>query len=247
MPGAERYGFLRPDPPPGSVPGLTGAVQLCLSYVRELVPLDTQLGHWPKKSVIDALQPFLFDARGIARGETVHAIIDAAKLDDLPDHLAQSDLRHRCLFKGDALRDWGHVAPWLVTLGPDDRLTRRLFTGGERPFGWWDSGAALFMRGDSDLDALWRHLRKYTRIEDEGGRWAYFRFWEAVAIQMLYRSRALPHARDFFAPCAAWLAPMPKDHACLVIEQRCDPHPAALPVPLRPALPEPEPATEDAR
>jgi hypothetical protein len=49
-----------------------------------------------------------------------YAILDAARIPNLPEILAQGTARHECLFKGAAYDDWGHVAPWLVALDESD-------------------------------------------------------------------------------------------------------------------------------
>ncbi len=69
-----------------------------------------------------------------------YAILDAAKITNLPELLEASPLEHRCLFKGsayDALKD---AAPWVVRLENGNSFTRNLFTRSSAPWHqWWDS------------------------------------------------------------------------------------------------------------
>lgn len=196
-----------------------------MTALARIEPLGPQLGLWPKRTVPEALADILFGdlpdhnlpAHPLAPCAT-WAVLDAARLPNLPEELEASGLEHRCLFRGKAQADWGHVAPWLISLGRDARLTRRLFTS-EAPFGLWDAAAAMFLRSRRTMDELWRHFRKYTRIQDEGGSWLYFRFWEAQSLRMLQKSVAdLPEARRFFAPCELVLAPVPQQRSCLLIQ-----------------------------
>lgn len=207
-------------PPAALAPAEEEVFSLDLLRLRDLAPLDPQIGVWPKRSVIPALDDALFGPAPDGSKPASFAILDAAKLANLPETLDGSGLRHRCLFKGDALRDWGHVAPWLVALEPGHRLTRRLFTAADNGLGLWDKAAAMYLRSSARLDDLWRHFRKFTRIEDGAGRWIYFRFWEPVALMMLYRSQSLPGAVSFFRPCPVVIAPEPADRACMVLTSR---------------------------
>ena len=188
-------------------------------------PLGPQIGVWPKRCVPDALADLLFgDLPDRGRPDepaspcSTWAVLDAARLPNLAEELEASGLVHRCLFRGKAQEDWGHVAPWLVALRPDARLTRRLFTAGA-PFGLWDAAAAMFLRSRRTMDDLWRHFRKYTRVQDDNGAWLYFRFWDAQSVQMLQKSAAsLPEARRFFAPCERVMVPVPDRDSCLLVE-----------------------------
>lgn len=218
-----------------------------MARLSGLKPLDRQMGIWPKASVIEALADPLFGPLPSAKApvadhaaQSCYAVLDAAKITNLVEVLAASGKPHRCLFKGQAQETWGHVAPWLVRLDPDARLTRQLFTQGEGIFGLWDLQASLFVRSALPLDGLWRHLRKFSRIEDETGRWVYFRFWEAVSVRMLYLSRDLPGARAFFTPCPVLAAPLPDEDACLLVTAQPLPSQPLPPPALSPqALPPP--------
>lgn len=191
---------------------------MLLTSFTSVAPLDTQIGIWPKRTVPAVLEEPLFGQPADEPRMPTWAIVDAAKIPNLPEELANSDLPHRCLFRGKARDDWGHVAPWLVALAPDARLTRRLFTEGG-PVGLWTAAAAMLLRSRWTLDELWRHFRKFTRVEDENGKWLYFRFWEEQSLTMLVRSAKLSGARRFFLPCEAVFVPIPDRGLCMVIDR----------------------------
>ena len=107
-----------------------------------------------------------------------YAVADAARLPGLADHLEASELRFRCFFKGDALRDLGDAAPWLVEMEPGDTFCKRLLTRGDAPWEMWDRSGVLFLRSGRDFDGLWQHLRKFTRIPNGQGGQSFFRYWE---------------------------------------------------------------------
>lgn len=156
-------------------------------------PLDAQFGVFSKKTVPDVLYDALFGlpkptANGIEttgsdvlvkRPIQTYAILEAAKIMNLPELLTDSGLEHRCLFKGDAYDELKDVAPWIVRLEDGNGFTRSLFTTGDAPWHLWDAAPALYLRSRGALEQLWKHFRKFTRIRNEAGKWFYFRFWEA--------------------------------------------------------------------
>jgi hypothetical protein len=139
-------------------------------------PLDAQIGVSHPKTVPDALGAHLFDPT--ARQST-YALLDAAVFSFLPEILEASGLRHACLFSGTSGQELVDCAPYLVELTPENGLTRQLMSGGDVPGGLWDKQLGLYMRSSLGFDALWRHCRKFTRLQDEAGAWMYFRYWSA--------------------------------------------------------------------
>ena len=52
----------------------------------------------------------------------------------------------------------------------------------------WDAGLNIFLRSQGTLDELRRHLRKFTRVQDDragGAAWVYLRFWEPTLLTVL--------------------------------------------------------------
>lgn len=111
-----------------------------------------------------------------------YALLDGCKIDGLREILETSDLKHACLFQGEALQDLGDVAPWLVRLTPDAPLTRQLLTAADPkdpvPWHMWQDAPGLFLRTALDFKDLWGHLRRFTRIRTDADTWLYYRFWE---------------------------------------------------------------------
>lgn len=175
--------------------------QLQMKTIVGLAPLDAQIGVFPKKTVPEALYQVLFDQPEPTESEIeaaggdisslqsaqTYAILDAAKIANLPELLAQSGLNHRCLFKGDALQTLKDVAPWIVRLEDDNRFTRNLFTRSPAPWHLWDAEPGIYVCTRGSLDEMWRHFRKFTRVQAEAGKWYYLRFWEPRWAQQLLR------------------------------------------------------------
>lgn len=107
-----------------------------------------------------------------------YAILDAAILPQLPEILETSGLQYKCLFSGKALEELGDSAPWLVQLDPAHALTRKLMTA-QADGGFWDLYLGFYIVSRQPLEAVWRHLRKFTRIKDDADQWFFNRFWSA--------------------------------------------------------------------
>lgn len=165
---------------PFTNPGGEERVHLRIRTVATVTPLDAQFGVLPKRCVPTELREPLFSSgTGSADAEIYcYAIIDAAKYPNLPDLLIQSGLEHRCLLKGDAQKELGDVAPWVVKLDADNQFTRKLFTQGDAAWNLWDRQLGIFLRSEAMLNEIWAHFRKFLRVRDESGAWFYVRFWQ---------------------------------------------------------------------
>ncbi|WP_208354184.1 DUF4123 domain-containing protein [Pseudaestuariivita rosea] len=188
---------------------------LIIETIKGIKPLDDQFGIDPKKTVPDALYDVLFgqpdptateiEAAGgdpkAAPPLHTYAILDAAKVLNLPELLASSNLEHRCLFKGQAEDDLRDVAPWIVKLEEGNSFTRNLFTQDTKnPAPWylWDKNPGIYIRSTASLNDLWKHFRKFTKVQDETGKWYYFRFWEPAVLLAYLQDIPDPNWQRFF-------------------------------------------------
>lgn len=160
--------------------------------IESVYPLGPQVGAFPKQMVPDALHQVLFGRREprdiqteaasedfvAGRKMRTYAVLDASKATNLPELLERSGLEHRCLFKGPAFEELKNVAPWIVLLEDNNAFTRHLFTRSKANWHLWDEEPGIYVRSYAALDDLWRHFRKFTRIQDEGRKWHFFKFWE---------------------------------------------------------------------
>ncbi len=178
------------------------APALSIETIEGVEPLGDQWGVWPPKTVPDALRAPLFGQPEPTEAEIEHyggaeavppmqtyAILDAAKIFGLPEMLAPSGLEHRCLFKGEAYDEMKDVAPWIVRLEEDNDFTGRQFTEGKPPWCMWGKDVGIYVRSRADLNILWGHFRKFTKVQDENGKWYYWRFWEPAALIKAGESR----------------------------------------------------------
>ncbi len=186
---------------PDGTGGLYAQPMLHVETIKDVEPLDAQIGAFPKKIVPNALNDALFGRAGPTSAELVaargnapsvsamqtYAILDAAKVTNLPELLERSTLEHRCLFKGTAYDEMKDVAPWIVRLEGRETFTRYLFTRSDAPWHLWDAEPGIYVLSHEKLDDLWRHFRKFTRLKDESAKWLYWRFWEPEVIRSIVR------------------------------------------------------------
>ena len=193
------------DDPWALQPGIPVVLQpaplaLRIKTVADVAPLDPQIGVFPKKTVPDALHDTLFgqpeptEAEIEAAGGNpaavppmqTYAILDAAKITNLPELLERSRLDHRCLFKGAAYDEMKDVAPWIVRLEEGNAFTRQLFTRSGANWHLWDREPGSYLRSRGRLDELVAHYRRFVRVRREDGSWNYFRFWDAAILLAHY-------------------------------------------------------------
>ncbi|KIT15172.1 DUF4123 domain-containing protein [Jannaschia aquimarina] len=166
---------------------------LTVETIKGVEPLNDQFGVAAPLTVPPALRKALFGQpapnEGSAPSPPLHtyAVLDAARVQGLPEMLETSGLDHACLFQGEAAEDYRDVAPYLVHLEEGQQLTRQLFIQGDAPWEMWDAEPGVFLRSTAPLDALKKHLRKFTKVQDQDGRWVYFRFWEGGGLLSLLR------------------------------------------------------------
>jgi len=167
---------------------------LHIEEIKGVEPLDSQFGMHPPKTVPDALYEPLFGQPDPTPSEVAqyggadkvpplntYAILDAAKVVNFVEMLEASGLEHRCLFKGESAEEMRDVAPYVVRLEEDVDFTRNLFShdpGQEVPWFMWEREPGIYVRSRGSLEEMWRHFRKFTKVQDEDGKWYYFRFWE---------------------------------------------------------------------
>lgn len=109
-----------------------------------------------------------------------YAVLDAASIPLLPDILAGTGLTYRSLFQGETEETFKNAAPYLIGMEEDGRFTRQLFSADGWAKDLWNDGCSTFIRSHRPFNDMRAHLRRFTRIRDETGKWFYFRFWDEL-------------------------------------------------------------------
>lgn len=184
------------------------------SFRMPVALVRESFGAYPPPAIPDTLADLLFNDQD----GSCFALLDAARMPQLPQVLAGTDLEHACLFQGEAEKDMEDVAPWLVRLAPESRFVRRLLSGPETQWGLWNRDASVFLRSRSDLWAVRKHFRRMTRLYDpETGRWFFFRFYAAPTMRDLVAGMDTLRLQRLFGPVSRFVVPA-GDDAVLVID-----------------------------
>ena len=174
---------------------------LIIEEIEGVEPLDLQFGVHPRKTVPDRLYEPLFgqpepsDAEIGQYGSAeavppmrTYAILDAAKMPYLlTGFIERSELPYQCLFQGKAAEELKEHAPYLVELTEDNDFTAKLLTGPKGVNGLWEKELGVYVRSRAEFAEVRKHFRKFTRVQDEQGKWYYFRFWEGIHLLSICR------------------------------------------------------------
>lgn len=178
-----------------------------------VVPLDKQFGVAKALTVPEALYDALFSPVEQTNADDVaphytYAVLDAAKIPNLPELLDASGLKHRCLFKGEAYDTSKEAAPWVVQLEDGNSFLLSLFTQSEAPWHHWEAAPGIYLRSNAPLDDIWNHFRHFVKLQKTDGSWLYFRFWDPCILLKIMTS-ATPSFPDpallFGAPVASFV------------------------------------------
>ena len=103
------------------------------------------------------------------------------------------------MFKGTTYDEMKNVAPWIVRLTENNDFCRRLFTGAEGINGLWKAEPGIYVRSRGTFDELWRHFRKFTRVQGTDGKFYFFRYWShhVFLAWMMESRKTMTIARSF--------------------------------------------------
>lgn len=163
---------------------------------EDIKSLDQQLGVHPRKPAPDVLRSILFDEPKVSQSDlrkwgtaadipdmVTYLVADVSAFPDWESEVGRFTLPARSLFIREAETALGHAAPYLVTLSDKDDFTRRLFThlpafGEDASVHHWHRPYGIIIRSRAGFDAVYTHLRRFTKLMDSEGGWYFRRFWE---------------------------------------------------------------------
>lgn len=173
-------------------------IRLTASVVDNITPLDPQFGIEAPKGVPDDLVTPLFGQSGDGLDLLTYIILDPVRVPGLLEQLETSGLERHCLFQGKAYETLADVAPWVVQLEARNRFTRQLMTRSSAPWHLWDHRIGIYLRSAQPIDAIRRHFRKFTKVQDDSGKWYFWRFWEGAFLLPTLQGASVEEQRRFF-------------------------------------------------
>jgi hypothetical protein len=114
------------------------------------------------------------------RGERrdVWMILDAARGSRVFSMLLECRLDYVCLYRGPLHPEIELAAPYLVQLDYEYRHTRRLLKEA------WGRSWGVFLRSDTRIERLRRHLRTLLLVRDSTGRQLLFRYYDPRVLRV---------------------------------------------------------------
>lgn len=133
-------------------------------------------------------------------GDSLFAVLDAARDDRILQLLRESPNEVRSLYegsKGDAMAD---AAPYLVRLGPQDWLLESLVTEG------WGQSWGVYFDCALSFKEVRRHLRHFLRVQQEGAQeFIYFRFYDPRVLRIFLPTCIAAQLDQFYGPIQRFL------------------------------------------
>ena len=148
----------------------------------------------PLQQVLDALWPPALSPR-----MAVFAIVDGAQSERIYAAVRGTFLPKDCLYSGDLPWQLQMTAPYLVQLEREDRFTEFLIRAG------WGNHWATFLRSDSGIRQVRRHLRDFLRVRDEAGRRLIFRYYDPRILRVYLPTCWPAELNTFFGPISAFI------------------------------------------
>jgi hypothetical protein len=128
----------------------------------------------------------------------VWAILDCARDPKIYLALLASRLEFRCLYSGNLPRALEMVAPHLVELFPNNRLTATLLDEG------WGQSWGVFLK-IADPANLRHHLRKFLKVQDEDGRRLLFRYYDPRVLRVYLPTCTTDELQQVFGPIETFI------------------------------------------
>ena len=128
----------------------------------------------------------------------VWAIVDGARDRKVFSFLVNSYLEYSCLYAGELPPELELAAPYLVQLEQDDRYSRQLIEDG------WGNSWSVFLKCDSRMQVLRRHLRGLLLVRTQAGRRLAFRYFVPRVLRIYLPSCSSDELRTFYGPVATF-------------------------------------------
>jgi hypothetical protein len=139
----------------------------------------------------------LFDAA--RQGESLYAILDAARTVDIPFRLRSAGVEHDCLYRGRSAEVLWHVAPYLVRCERDTEWIHWLLEEG------WGDSWGIYLTSAVGLEGLCEHLRQFLLVRTEEDQELYFRFYDPRVLRAFLPTCSPEETKRLFGPVSCYL------------------------------------------
>ena len=126
--------------------------------------------------------------------QNVWMIVDGARTIEVFRMLLQCHLEYSCLYSGPLTPDMEIAAPYLVQLDHGYRDTHQLVRRA------WGNSWGVFLRSDTSLKRLRRHLREFLVVRDTKGQRLVFRYYDPRVLRVYLPTCVTSELRTVFGP-----------------------------------------------
>lgn len=149
------------------------------------LPEQEGVPFWEREWIVPELKEILFGQPESSEEIRTYFIVDATLRKNITGYfdLDSLDVPIQCLFKGDAAEEMKEVAPYLI----DMTLPEGAWDNKDKVPDFhknffakhWGENTGVFIRTTAPMNEVWRHFRKFTKVQvEEDKRWVFFRFWD---------------------------------------------------------------------
>lgn len=136
----------------------------------------------------------------LSRGGQLHAVLDAARDERIPELVSTSMETSGSLYdgvKGQAMAD---IAPCLVRFSPGSPLLERIVAEG------WGSRWGIFLTSARPFKEVRRHLRRFLLVaDDQTNERFYFRFYDPEVLRVFLPTCSALQAGEFWGDVDAFI------------------------------------------
>jgi hypothetical protein len=141
----------------------------------------------------------------LAPGESLYALLDAARQHEIPLRLRAGGVHHDCLYQGGTAEALWFVAPYLARCERDSAFISWLIESG------WGQSWSSFVAAGADLASLRQHFRKFLLIQVDGDESSfYFRFYDPRVLRVFFPTCTREQAVEFFGPVRLFITEGPQ-------------------------------------
>lgn len=136
------------------------------------------------------------EALGLLSAQTdpLYAVVDSARDPTILRLLHDSGEPFECLYTGETGHAMREVAPYLVELSPGGSLLSQLVRRG------WGHSWCVFCTSQENIYRVRGHLRRFLRVQIEGGPVVFFRFYDPRVLRAYLPTCTVTERDDFFGP-----------------------------------------------
>jgi len=126
--------------------------------------------------------------------QNIWMILDGARTIEVFRMLLACHLEYACLYSGPLTPELEIAAPYLVQLDHGYRDTHQLIQQA------WGNSWGVFLRSDTSLKKLRRHLREFLVVRDERGNRLAFRYYDPRVLRVYLPTCTTSELRTVFGP-----------------------------------------------